>query len=203
MSCRPPRLSYGHVFRGFQKLRRSLVNPVSDRADKGPMGEMGASGVWNGDASSGLSPASSNQMVSIIHRACLTAYLLLGNFKQAEAATLQGIDLWDAASGKEGLFDKVLTVAVEMGMALRGSASGEPFVDVESWLPFELTRVLNLPQPPRSCYVLRVLAGIPAESCGRVMALQPATVNQLAVSAMTALSSFRIDLTKRKEGRET
>jgi hypothetical protein len=83
-------------------------------------------------------------MVGIIHRACVTAYLLLGNFKQAEAATRQGIDLWDAASGKEGLFEKVRTVAVEMGMALRGSASGEPFVDVESWLPLELASITVL-----------------------------------------------------------
>ena len=150
---------------------------------------MDASIVWSEDASSGLSQTSSDQMASTIQRAFVTAYLLLGNFKEAEAATIRGIDRWDAASGKEGLFDRILTVAVEMVMALRGSASGEPFVDVESWLPLELASVLNLPQPLRSCYVLRILVGIPAESCGRVLALQPATVNQLAVSAMTALSS--------------
>lgn len=170
-------------------MRRPLVNPMSDRADKRIMGEMDASSVCSEEGSSSGFPMSSDQMAGIIHRAFLTAYLLVGNFNQAEEATIQGINLWDAASGKEALFDKVLTVAVEMLMASSTADSGEAIAGLDFCLQPEFANVLNLPQSPRSCYVLRVLAGIPAESCGRLLALQPAVVNKLAVIAITALSS--------------
>ena len=57
-----------------------------------------------------------------------------------------------------------------------------------SYLPNELKAVLRLAPQPRRCYVLRILAGLPAQACARLLSLQSDTVEAYTCDALQSLA---------------
>jgi hypothetical protein len=55
----------------------------------------------------------------------------------------------------------------------------------DKWLPEELRRVLQLPQTPRQCFVLRILAGWSRDQAAAALGLSPEIVDcELGQAAM-------------------
>jgi DNA-directed RNA polymerase specialized sigma24 family protein len=121
----------------------------------------------------------------------LTALLLTGSAERAEAAILHahGVLSHDNASG-EALLRGVVHAAIEP----RSEAANqlpEELGRASSMLPFELRRVLHLPQALRHCFVLRFLVGLPREVCARLLHLEIRQVDERARTAMLQLPTIQ------------
>jgi hypothetical protein len=123
------------------------------------------------------------EMEQAVERAFLTARLLTASVGRAENAILGAIQSWYPDDGLEDLFERAMDAAVSHEIDW-GAAEREP--DDEG-LPPELRRVLSLPDEIRRCYVLRVLAGMPAEACAGMLRLHAHVVDELTSAALYCL----------------
>ena len=126
-----------------------------------------------------------------IGKAFLTALLLTGSPERAEAAILEGnrVTHLDNASG-----EAFLRGAVNAAVEPPSETSEQLPEDLErasSMLPFELRRVLHLPQALRHCLVLRFLVGLPREVCARLLHLEIRQVDERARTAMLELPTIQ------------
>jgi DNA-directed RNA polymerase specialized sigma24 family protein len=119
-------------------------------------------------------------IVRLLDQAFLTAHLLTGSSQQAEEATLHAIDSWRPGEEPEGvLFQNVLDAA------LRAPVESNP---ADSYLPNELKKVLRLAPQLRRCFVLRILAGLPAKACARLLGLHSDAVDRYTCEALRSLA---------------
>ena len=83
------------------------------------------------------------------------------------------------------LFQNVLDAAAR--------AQVEPSTDnpdpSASYLPNELKAVLRLAPQLRRCFVLRILAGLPAKACARLLCLHSEMVEQYTCDALRCLAN--------------
>lgn len=115
------------------------------------------------------------------------AHLLTADSGRAESATLQGIESWDPAEPYAALFTKVLTAATR---ASEWSAPAlSPSSSTCSYLPVEMQRVVMLPRTLRHSFVLRILAGLPADDCARMLHLCPGEVEVYVCAALQHLQA--------------
>jgi DNA-directed RNA polymerase specialized sigma24 family protein len=129
-------------------------------------------------------PKAGQTIPRLLDRAFLTAHLLTGNLRQAEKATLYAIDLWRPGEESEAvLFQNVLDAAAH--------AQVEPAANADAsapHLPDELQAVLRLAPQLRRCFVLRILAGLPAKACARLLFLHSDLIEQYTCDALQCLA---------------
>jgi hypothetical protein len=113
-----------------------------------------------------------------ICKAFVTAVLLSGSMKRAEAAMLDGI----ASSG-----DGDELVGHTVTALLQRDGAGET-TDAPASLPEELRNVLRLPADLRRCFVLRVLMGWPRERCAELLRREAGEVDRAASLAAMELA---------------
>ena len=95
-----------------------------------------------------------------IERAFVTAHLLTASARVAEDVTIQAIESWNPREESwELLFDNVVRGALRAGIVQPSDPSSSE----------ELNAVLLLPPRLRRCFVLRILAGLPARACARLL----------------------------------
>ncbi len=124
-------------------------------------------------------------IVRLLDQAFLTAHLLTGSSEQAEVVTLQAIDSWRPGEEPEGvLFRNVLDAAAHAPIE---SNPDNPDLS-GSYLPDELRKVLLLAPPLRRCFVLRILAGLPAKACARLLGLHSDAVDRYTCDALRSLA---------------
>jgi DNA-directed RNA polymerase specialized sigma24 family protein len=133
-----------------------------------------------------VTPSKTGQGIPrLLDRALLTAHLLTGSLQQAEKAALDAVDSWDPGEEpEEVLFQNVLDAAAQAQVQPNPSnpdSSG-------SHLPDELKAVLRLAPQLRRCFVLRILAGLPAQACARLLCLHSDMVETYTCDALQCLA---------------
>ena len=125
-------------------------------------------------------------IVRLVDRALLTAHLLTGSLQQGEKATLEAIESWKPGEEpEEVLFQNVLNAAA------RAQAEPSPnnLDSSGSHLPNELIAVFRLAPELRRCFVLRILVGLPAKACARLLHLQSGQVDEYTYAAFQCLAA--------------
>ena len=122
-----------------------------------------------------------------LNRAFTTALMLTANAEQAEAAISNAIGSLDAGVSDEELFLAAVRAAVERKRCDSGPGERER---ASSMLPPGLRRVPGLPLPLRHCFVLRILAGLPAAVCAQWTRLTTREVEQAAGRAAELLAGI-------------
>jgi hypothetical protein len=123
-----------------------------------------------------------------VQNAFLIGLLLTGSMKQAEDAVMESVDCSDASDlSGERIFRRVIDSLC--------STFTRPAWDIfdddsAAVLPPELRRVLNLPRELRACFVLRLLIGLPCESCARLLQVDPSEIGSRLQRAITKLAGF-------------
>jgi len=118
----------------------------------------------------------------------ITALLLTGSARRAEAAILEAIEVME-----EG---KVPDDALLHGIVAASIASRTPDARIDeedhasSLLPVELRLVLRLPVDLRRCFVLRMLAGFSIGTCARMLQTEIHQVEELVCVSVRALASL-------------
>jgi DNA-directed RNA polymerase specialized sigma24 family protein len=127
---------------------------------------------------------------NLVGKAFLTTLLLTGSAERAEAAILEGNRVTDLENAPG---EALLRGAVNAAIEPPGETSEQPqdLQRASSMLPFELRRVLHLPQALRHCFVLRVLVGLPREVCARLLHLEIRQVDERARTAMLELPTIQ------------
>jgi DNA-directed RNA polymerase specialized sigma24 family protein len=130
-------------------------------------------------------PKAGQSILRLVDRALLIAHLLTGNLQQAEEITLDIIDSWRPGEEPDDvLFQNVLDAAarakVEPGTNNPDSSA--------SYLPNELKAVLRLAPQLRRCFVLSILAGLPARACARLLTLHSDMVERYTCDALQCLA---------------
>jgi hypothetical protein len=126
-----------------------------------------------------------------VSRAFRTAHLLTGSVQLAESAVLGAIDSCDWDGGTEdALFRYAVHAAVQDPAEDPRVSALNPAKSTESSLPVELQAVLNLSQNVRRCFVLRVLAGWPRQTCARLLHLSAQEVDRFTRAALQRLAGF-------------
>jgi hypothetical protein len=117
----------------------------------------------------------------------LTAFLLTGSAKRAEAAMLEGIRAWD---GEVDPDEELLRNTVRAALGRRQTSRLQPAEETAQapQLPVELQRVARLPLDLRQCYVLRLLVGWSREACARLLFLDTDAVDRDTGLAAQALA---------------
>ena len=124
----------------------------------------------------------------LANKAFRLAHLLTGDIGQAEGATIQSIESWNPdKEGSEALIERVLSAATSPEE--RSVSSSKTAILTCSYLPVELRPVLKLPLRLRHCFVLRVLAGLPATDCAHLLALRPQEVSENLCAALQHLQT--------------
>ena len=130
-------------------------------------------------------PKAGQSIPHVLERAFLTAHLVTGSLQKAEELTLNAIAAWRPdEEPEEKLFQNVLDAAA------RTQAEANP-IDPDSsgsYLPHELKAVLQLAPQLRHCFVLRVLAGLSAKVCARLLCLQADMVDGHTCDAVQCLA---------------
>jgi hypothetical protein len=123
------------------------------------------------------------------YRAYITAFLLSGSAEPAEAAVLESIRLMNSndASGEE-LFQGAVHAAIELE-EISGQRAREQW-PAPSMLPYELQCIVHLPRYPRRCFVLRVLVGLPRETCARLLRSEIDQIDEGTRAALSELPSL-------------
>ena len=130
-------------------------------------------------------PQAGQGIARLLDRALLTAHLLTGSLQQAEEATLEAIDSWKPGDEpEEVLFQHVLDAAARAHVEPNPNHPDS----FGSYLPNELKAVLRLAPQLRRCFVLRVLAGLPADVCGRLLCLHSDLVDRYTTDALQYLA---------------
>jgi DNA-directed RNA polymerase specialized sigma24 family protein len=124
-------------------------------------------------------------VVHLIGRALLTAHLLTGSLQQAEKATREAIDSWNSGEDpEEAVFQNVLNAAARAPAGPNPNNSDTS----DSSLPNELIAVFRLAPQLRRCFVLRIVVGLPAKVCARLLHLQSEQVDEYTSAALQCLS---------------
>ena len=130
-------------------------------------------------------PKAGDAVSNLLDRALLTAHLLTGNLQQAEEVTLDAIDSWRPGEDEEEvLFQNVLSAASRVPVE-PNSSHLDP---ASSYMPHELKSVLRLSPRLRSCFVLHILAGLPAQACARLLGLHSDMVERYTCDALRCLA---------------
>jgi DNA-directed RNA polymerase specialized sigma24 family protein len=125
------------------------------------------------------------EVVRLLDRAFLTAHLLTGSFQQAEEAALDAIDSWrPEEEPEEVLHQNVLDAAARAPVEPNPGNPGPS----GSCLPDELNAILRLAPQLRRCFVLRILAGLPAKACARLLGLHSDLVDRYTCDALQCLA---------------
>ena|SRR5215469_1838248 len=115
-----------------------------------------------------------------IERVFLTAHLLTANARLAEDITIQAIESWNPRDeSREVLFENVVGAALRVGMSQPVDGSDE-FGD-------HINAVLLLAPRLRRCFVLRILAGLPAQVCARLLGRSRKSVDDDTILALQNL----------------
>jgi hypothetical protein len=123
-----------------------------------------------------------------VDKAFLAALLLTGSPRRAEASVLESIRL---LANCEEHGDALLQGAVAAALDALHESPDTPADEIRraaSMLPIELRRVLDLAPDLRQSYVLRLLVGLPGESCERLLRLERGQADQAACRAALALA---------------
>ena len=135
-------------------------------------------------------PVSNQLMVQILRRSFLAAHLLTGSTTHAEKAVMAAIDVWNPnEDGEQQLFQITLRTAGQMEAVVSPSISHEERT-IDSYLPVELRQVLELSPKLRSCFVLRVLFGLPSPVCCKILHLSVPEIDERTCEAMKTLSAL-------------
>jgi hypothetical protein len=131
-------------------------------------------------------PQAGQGIARFLDRALLTAHLLTGSLQQAEEATLEAIDSWKPdKEPEEVLFQNVLEAAAQAQAEAYSSNQDSS----ASYLPHELQAILRLAPQLRRCFVLRILVGLPAEVCGRLLGLHSEQVDEYTCAGLQSLGT--------------
>jgi DNA-directed RNA polymerase specialized sigma24 family protein len=125
----------------------------------------------------------------------VTAVLLTGSAERAETAMLEGIRSWDADADPD---EELLRTTVSAALDLYRPQRQEEITQASFLLPVELRGVLQLPPDLRQCYVLRLLMGLPRESCARMLGVDAGAVDRdtgLAAQALAQAPSISRTIT--------
>jgi len=123
-----------------------------------------------------------------LSRAFTTAVMLTANAEQAGAAILEGIGMTDPSlASDEELFLAAVRAAVEHKRCDAGPGQRQR---ASSMLPQGLRAVPGLPLRLRHCFVLRILAGLPAAVCAQWMHLTTSEVERAAGRAAKLLAGI-------------
>ena len=121
----------------------------------------------------------------VLERAFLTAHLFTGSLQKAEEVTLNAIAAWRPdEEPEEKLFQNVLDAAARTQAEVSQSDPDSS----RSYLPHELKAVLQLAPQLRHCFVLRVLAGLSAKVCARLLCLHSDMVDRYTCDAVQRLA---------------
>ena len=134
-------------------------------------------------------PFSSGNYKGAVCVAFLAAYLLVRSERLAEAAVYQAIESLDP--------DEVITMlprlTAEASLKIR-PGQPEGLVAAPAWIGSELRAVLDLSQPLRDCFVMRILMGIPRETCSFLTKADGLIVDRYAVLAAMSLSERNMNV---------
>lgn len=127
------------------------------------------------------------RMHETIENAFIAGLLLTGSVERAEKAILESVKMAcpDELYGK-ALFRRALRHSIDQQMDAECKRKND-LDRAKSILPFELSCVLGLAQPLRSCYVLRILVGLPREVCAWLLHLEILEVDQQTRAAIVEL----------------
>ena len=121
-------------------------------------------------------------LTSILGKSFWAAYLLTGNAASAEEVVRQAIDLWDCdEKNSEQLLYASVRIAAKEAMNCE--------YELHKLLPEGLCRVAGLPPALRSCFVLRMLLGLPSSICAQILGMPASHVNQQSRDAVTSLGA--------------
>jgi hypothetical protein len=124
-----------------------------------------------------------------VENAFVVALLLTASVKQAENAVVESIDCFDTDQiCSERIFQKV----IYSSLCSKSARLAPDFIDEDSaaTLPFELRRVLYLPRELRECFVLRMLIGLPRESCAGLLQVDLAEIRSRLQKAMAEIAGL-------------
>jgi hypothetical protein len=105
-------------------------------------------------------PFSAGDYKGAVRGAFLAAYLLVRNERLAEAAVHDAIEALDP----DGVISMLPRLAAEAGLKIR-LGQPERLAAAPAWIGSELRAVLDLSQPLRDCFVMRILLGISRATC--------------------------------------
>ena len=80
--------------------------------------------------------------------------------------------------------------AALVSRAANAELQPEQLKDASSLLPAELRRVLRLPAPARQCFTLRLLAGLTAKACARLLRFEVCQVDEAAILGAQMLAGM-------------
>ena len=118
----------------------------------------------------------------VLDRVFLVALLITGNTDGAEAAVLDGIAALDGTISSDGFLLATLKSATE-----RAEQRSDETDDTFPSVPLELRRILLLNPQMRACFVMRVLLGMPSETCSEVLRIPIQEISHLVIDAMRQL----------------
>jgi hypothetical protein len=123
------------------------------------------------------------ELTEVLDRAFLVALLITGNMDGAEDAVLDGIAALGGSISSDAFRLATLKSAVERGEQRSGEIE-----DIFPRLPLELRRILLLNPLTRACFVLRILLGMPSETCSEVLRIPIQKIGHLVSDAMQQLA---------------
>jgi hypothetical protein len=123
------------------------------------------------------------ELTEVLDRVFLVAVLITGNMNGAEDAVLDGIAALDGMISGDGFRLATLKAAIER----REQRCGEG-EDIFPSLPLELRHILLLNPDIRACFVLRVLLGMPSETCSEVLRIPIQKIDHSVSDAMQQLA---------------
>ena len=106
-----------------------------------------------------------NELSEALDRAIRAAFMLTGSTQAAEHAVLDGIDATECYSAGDDVF---LLETIKAAIRRRAGVSHQTQLR-SAHLPWELRRLFLLAPISRDCFVLRILVGIPVETCSRIL----------------------------------
>ena len=119
----------------------------------------------------------------VLDRVFLAALLITGNMDGAEVAVLDGIAALDGTISSDGFLLATLKSAIERGEQRSGETA-----DIFPSVPLELRHILLLSRDNRACFVLRVLLGLPSETCSEVLSIPIREIGHSVSDAMQQLA---------------
>ncbi len=123
------------------------------------------------------------ELTELLDRGFLVALLITGNMDGAEEAVLDGIATLDGTMSNDGFLLATLKSAIERGEHRSGEIE-----DIPPSLPLELRRILLLNPDIRACFVLRILLGMPSDTCSEVLRIPIEEIGHLVSDAMQQLA---------------
>lgn len=124
-----------------------------------------------------------NAMDQAIGRAFLTSILITRSAEGAEAAVMQALESCEAQS-EENLVRHAIEASIDSDRFC------EDLPTAFSIIPPEMWNVLQLPMLFRRCFVLRILARIPANVCAPMLDLTALQVDNYTNSALEQLPAL-------------